>query len=171
LKPAGRPNQPDGADTVSFRFGTTTPETPRCGARASRTWSGPLVEDLPEGPQYYPPESTSDQPKSLAVPELIREKVLQLLAEEVPHSIAVVVDEIEPGDSPDVAVVHASIYVERDSQKGIVIGKGGRMLKEIGSRVRGDVEELLGSRVFLDLRVNVEPNWPRREGLLKQFGY
>jgi GTP-binding protein Era len=130
-----------------------------------------LVAGLPEGPQYYPPESISDQPQAMAVSEMVREKVLELLSEEVPHSIAVIVDEIEPGDSPDVLRVAASIYVERDSQKGIVIGKGGRMLKEIGTRARPDMEELLGSRVFLDLRVKVEPNWPRREALLERFGY
>jgi len=75
------------------------------------------------------------------------------------------------GEAPDVLFVQASVYVERDSQKGIVIGKGGRMLKEIGSRARADVEALLGSRVFLQLRVRVEPSWPRREGLLERFGY
>ncbi|HMC03878.1 MAG TPA: GTPase Era [Actinomycetota bacterium] len=130
-----------------------------------------LVDGLPEGPQYYPPGSVSDQPQAIAVSEMVREKVLELLSEEVPHSIAVVVDEMEPGDSPDVLLVTASIYVERDSQKGIVIGRGGRMLKEIGTRARPEVEELLGSRVFLDLRVKVEPNWPRREGLVERFGY
>ena len=130
-----------------------------------------LVEGLPEGPQYYPDGSVSDQPRATAASELIREKVLELLVEEVPHSVAVVVDDIEVGDQPDVLVVRASIYVERDSQKGIVIGRGGRMLKEIGSRARPDVEELLGSRVFLELRVKVEPNWPRREALLERFGY
>jgi len=130
-----------------------------------------LVGGLPEGPQYYPPESVSDQPRALAISEMIREKVLELLSEEVPHSVAVVVDEIEPGDSPEVLLVTASIYVERDSQKGIVIGRGGRMLKEIGTRARPEAEELLGSRVFLDLRVKVEPNWPRREGLVERLGY
>jgi GTP-binding protein Era len=130
-----------------------------------------LMEGLPEGPAYYPPDSVSDQPQAMAVSELVREKVLELLSEEVPHSVAVVVDEIEPGESPDVLLVTASIYVERDSQKGIVIGRGGRMLKEIGTRARPDVEALLGSRVFLDLRVKVEPNWPRREALLERFGY
>jgi GTP-binding protein Era len=130
-----------------------------------------LVDGLPEGPQYYPPESISDQPQAMAISEMVREKVLELLSEEVPHSIAVVVDEIEPGEAPDILLVTASIYVERDSQKGIVIGKGGRMLKEIGTRARPDVEELLGRRVFLDLRVKVEPNWPRREALLERFGY
>jgi GTP-binding protein Era len=130
-----------------------------------------LLAGLPEGPQYYPPESVSDQPQAVAVSEVIREKVLELLAEEVPHSVAVVVDEIEPGEAPDVLLVQASVYVERDSQKGIVIGKGGRMLSEIGSRARPDIEALLGSRVFLQLRVRVEPSWPRREGLLERFGY
>jgi GTP-binding protein Era len=130
-----------------------------------------LVDGLPEGPQYYPPESISDQPRARAISEMVREKVLELLSEEVPHSIAVVVDEIEPGEAPDILLVTASIYVERDSQKGIVIGRGGRMLKEIGTRARPDVEELLGHRVFLDLRVKVEPNWPRREALLERFGY
>ena len=143
-------------------------------ARALGDWKDlvrALVDGLPEGPQYYPPESVSDQPRAMAVSEMVREKVLELLSEEVPHSIAVVVDEIEPGDSPDVLLVTASIYVERESQKGIVIGRGGRMLKEIGARARPEVEELLGSRVFLDLRVKVEPNWPRREGLVERFGY
>jgi len=130
-----------------------------------------LVDGLPEGPQYYPGGSVSDQPRAMAVSERVREKVLELLSEEVPHSIAVVVDEIEPGDSPDILLVTASIYVERDSQKGIVIGRGGRMLREIGTRARPAIEELLGSRVFLDLRVKVEPSWPRREAMLERFGY
>ena len=146
--------------TTSSTRGTGVPDVVRA-----------LVEGLPEGPQYYPPEAVSDQPQALAVSEIIREKVLELLAEEVPHSVAVVVDEIEPGEAPDVLFVQASVYVERDSQKGIVIGKGGRMLREIGSRARPDVEALLGSRVFLQLRVRVEPSWPRREGLLERFGY
>lgn len=130
-----------------------------------------LVAGLPEGPAYYPAESVSDQPTAIAAAELIREKALALLAEEVPHSVAVVVDEIADGDSPGVRVVSASVYVERDSQKGILIGKGGRTLKEIGTRARPDLEELLGTKVFLDLRVRVSPNWPRREDRLERFGY
>lgn len=130
-----------------------------------------LVEGLPEGPQYYPSESVRDQSDAMAVSEMIREKVLELLAQEVPHSVAVVVDEIAPGESPDVLAISAYIYVERDSQKGIVIGKGGSMLKEIGTRARPDIEALLGSKVFLDLRVRVEPGWPRRDALVERFGY
>lgn len=130
-----------------------------------------LVAGLPEGPAYYPPEAVSDQPVALAAAERIREKALGLLAEEVPHSVAVVVDEIADGDTPGVRVVSASVYVERDSQKGILIGKGGRTLKEIGTLARPDLEELLGAPVFLDLRVRVSPNWPRREDRLERFGY
>jgi GTP-binding protein Era len=130
-----------------------------------------LVDLLPAGPQYYPVGSLSDQPQALAASELIREKLLELLSEEVPHSVAVVVDEIEPGNDPAVAVVSASIYVERDSQKGIVIGKHGALLKEAGVRARPEIEALLGTRVFLDLRVRVEPGWPRHEGKLERFGY
>ena len=130
-----------------------------------------LVERLPVGPQYYPPESVSDQSHAQAASELIREKVLALLSQEVPHSIAVVIDEIEQGEEADLKVVSASIYVERDSQKGIVIGKGGQMLKEIGSRARPDIEALLGSRVFLDLRVRLQRAWPRNEDQLERFGY
>lgn len=130
-----------------------------------------LVAMLPEGPRYYPAESHSDQPQALAAAELIREKLLGLLAQEVPHSVAVVVDEIEPGDTPGLQVVSASIYVERDSQKGIVIGRGGAMLREVGTLARPDIEVLLGTRVFLNLRVRVEPGWPRHEGKLERFGY
>jgi GTP-binding protein Era len=130
-----------------------------------------LVDLLPAGPEYYPVGSLSDQPQALAASELIREKLLELLSEEVPHSVAVVVDDIEPGDDPAVAVVSASIYVERESQKGIVIGKHGALLKEAGVRARPEIEALLGTRVFLDLRVRVEPGWPRHEGKLERFGY
>jgi len=130
-----------------------------------------LVAGLPEGPAYYPPEAVSDQPLAQAAAERIREKALGLLSEEVPHSVAVVVDEIADGDTPGVRLVSASVYVERESQKGILIGKGGRTLKEIGTLARPDLEELLGSKVFLDLRVRVSPNWPRREDRLERFGY
>ncbi|MGH2719626.1 MAG: GTPase Era, partial [Actinomycetota bacterium] len=130
-----------------------------------------LVKLLPEGPQYYPPDSPGDQSPELAAAELIREKLLGLLAEEVPHSVAVMVDEIEPGSGGAVTRVSASIYVERDSQKGIVIGKGGALLREVGTRARPDIEALLGAHVFLDLRVRVRPGWPRHENDLERFGY
>jgi GTP-binding protein Era len=130
-----------------------------------------LVGLVPEGPLYYPSDSLTDQPEQLVVAELIREKVLDLTREEVPHSIAVVVEEMGPREGSDLIDIQASIYAERDSQKGILIGRGGRMLREIGSRARREIEALLGSRVFLDLRVKIEPHWPRREALLRRFGY
>ena len=131
-----------------------------------------LVGHLPEGPLYYPPDAVTDQPEAQIIAELIREKVLEFTHEEVPHSVAVVVEEIirrnEAGEDVEIDAV---IYVERDSQKGIVIGKGGKMLKEVGIRARRDIEALLGSHVFLHLRVKVERDWQRRASLVARFGY
>lgn len=130
-----------------------------------------VVERLDEGPLYYPPDAVTDQPERHLVAELLREKLLELLHEEVPHSIAVVVDDMWSEDDSDVVNVDLTIYVERDSQKGIVIGKGGRILKEAGTRARAEIEALLGSRIFLHQRVKVERDWQRREGMVDRFGY
>ena len=129
-----------------------------------------IVERLPEGPPMYPPDAITDQPTHRTIAELIREKVLDLTREEVPHSVAVVVDEMSTEDDGTVQIA-ASIYVERDSQKGIVIGRGGRLLKEAGTRARRDIEELLGSHVFLDLRVKVERDWQSYDDRVARFGY
>lgn len=125
---------------------------------------------LPEGPMYYPADMQTDQPERVLVAELVREKVVELTREEVPHSIAVVVDEMEAGEG-DLVTVDTTIYVERESQKGIVIGKGGALLKEVGTRARREIEPLLGSRVLLRLRVKVERDWQRRASLVDRFGY
>jgi GTP-binding protein Era len=130
-----------------------------------------LVELLPAGPQYYPAGTLTDQPEAVLVAEIVREKALELTREEVPHSVAVVVDEMELREGTDLVDVHALIYVERDSQKAILIGRGARMLKEIGTRARREIEALLGSRVFLDLRVRVQAHWQRSAALLERFGY
>ncbi len=130
-----------------------------------------IVELLPEGPTYYPEDVVSEQPESFVVGELVREKVLQLTREEVPHSVAVMVDEMEKREDRDLVDIDATIYVERESQKGIIIGKGGRMLKEIGSRARQEIERLLGNQVFLNLQVKVEKDWSKRPEILKRFGY
>lgn len=130
-----------------------------------------VIERLPEGPLYYPPDAVTDQPQEQQVAELIREKVLDLMREEVPHSVAVAVDEIAPDDELDRLNIAATIYVERDSQKGIVIGRGGATLKDIGTRARRDIESMLGKRVYLDLRVGVERDWQRRDALIARFGY
>lgn len=130
-----------------------------------------IVELLPEGPKYYPDDMVTDRPVSFIVAELIREKALQLTREEVPHSVAVQVEEMERREDKDLIDIDAVIYVERDSQKGIVIGKGGRMLKEIGTRARREIEPLLGEKVFLRLHVKVEKDWAKRPQMIKRLGY
>ena len=133
-----------------------------------------LIEEvekyLPEGPQYYPEEMVTDQPERLIVAELVREKALQLTRDEVPHAIAVDVDEMKARDNGD-TYIRATIYVERDSQKGILIGAKGSMLKEIGKLARADIEMLLGTRVFLDLWVKVKKDWRDRDSVLRGFGF
>jgi GTP-binding protein Era len=129
-----------------------------------------ILERLPEGPLYYPPGTRTDQPPPLFVAELIREKLLQRTREEVPHSIAVVTDDFEERDD-GLLEIHALVFVERDSQKGIVIGKGGQTLKTVGTEAREEIEVLFGRRVFLDLRVKVEKDWQRRAYALERLGF
>jgi GTP-binding protein Era len=125
---------------------------------------------LSPGPQYYPDDMVTDQPERLIIAELVREKVLTLTREEIPHAIAVDIEEIVQRSNEDV-YIRAVIYVERESQKGIVIGAGGVLLKEIGRLARTDIENLLGSKVFLDLWVKVKKDWRNRDGILRSFGY
>ncbi|MBW8348148.1 GTPase Era [Bacillus sp. IITD106] len=126
---------------------------------------------LPEGPQYYPEDQITDHPERFIVSELIREKALHLTREEVPHSIAVLIDKMEQKDNQDIIHIMATIIVERDSQKGIVIGKQGKMLKEIGQRARVDIENLLGSKVFLELWVKVQKDWRNKAFHLRDYGF
>jgi len=125
---------------------------------------------LPEGPLYYPEEDLTDQPVSFIVAELIREKALKLTRDEVPHSLAVEVEEFE-SKPQNKTYLRAVIYTERDSQKGIVIGKNGQMLKNIGEQSRQDIEAMLGRPVYLDLWVRVKKNWRDNEVNLRQLGY
>ncbi|MGY3765172.1 GTPase Era [Vagococcus vulneris] len=129
-----------------------------------------LVDHMPEGPQYYPADMVTDHPEYFIVSELIREKVLQLTEQEIPHSVAVVTESMQR-DPYDKVHIQATIIVERDSQKGIIIGKGGKMLKEIGTRSRKDIENLLGNKVFLELWVKVQKNWRDKRKDLQNFGY
>jgi len=126
---------------------------------------------LPEGPQYYPDDQVTDHPERFIISELIREKVLHLTHEEIPHSIAVVIDKIERENGKDLIHVLATIIVERDSQKGIVIGKKGALLKEVGKRARLDIEHLLGSKVFLELWVKVQKDWRNKITQLRDYGF
>jgi GTP-binding protein Era len=123
-----------------------------------------LVGLLPEGPLYFPPEQRTDLPPEVQVAELVREKALQLTRDEVPHAITVEVEELTE------RLVRAIVYVETESQKQIVIGKGGAMVKEIGVRARPEIELLLGHDVFLELQVKVKPKWRRDERLLERLG-
>lgn len=125
---------------------------------------------LEQGPQYYPDDMITDQPERMIIAELIREKVLHHTREEIPHAIAVDIEEITTRANDDL-YVRAVIYVERESQKGIVIGAGGQLLKEVGRMAREDIQNLLGSKIYLDLWVKVKKDWRNRDGILRSFGY
>ena len=128
-----------------------------------------LLEHLPEGPAYYPDDEFTDQPLEIRLAEIVREKALAVTRQEVPHSIAVMVEELEEAEG--LTTVHMSLIVERDSQKGIVIGKGGETLKTIGTRAREEMELVLGRKVFLDLRVKVLKEWQRDPKALQRLGF
>ncbi|CDQ18035.1 GTP-binding protein Era [Halobacillus karajensis] len=130
-----------------------------------------LKKHLPEGPQFYPEDQITDHPERFVISEFIREKVLHLTREEIPHSVAVVIEGIEPRDEHNKVHIQAAIVVERKSQKGIIIGKQGSMLKEIGKRARKDIESLLGSKVYLELWVKVQKDWRNKQIQLSDFGY
>lgn len=131
---------------------------------------GEVRRRLPPGPRYYPEDVVTDQPERFLAAEAIREKALLLTREEVPHAIAVDVEEMERRHA-GMVYVRATVYVERDSQKGIVIGQGGGMLREIGRLARQDLEALLGSQLYLDLWVKVKPDWRNRDASLSGLGY
>jgi GTP-binding protein Era len=130
-----------------------------------------LAELLPEGPEYYSSDMVTDRSERFAVQEFIREKVFELTGEEIPYSVAVTVEDWEEKPERGMVVIYATIHVERESQKGIVIGKGGHLIKEIGRRSRFEIEPLLGRGVYLDLRVTVDRNWTKDPKALRRFGY
>lgn len=129
-----------------------------------------LIQYMPEGPQYYPDDQITDHPEQFVVAELIREKILHMTHEEIPHSVAVQIEDMSV-DEKGIVHISALIYVERDSQKGIVIGKNGRLLKEIGRLAREDIERLLGSKIFLQCWVKVKKDWRNQERMLREFGF
>ena len=134
-----------------------------------------LVAQLPPGPAFYPDGELTDEPEEVLMAELIREAALEGVRDELPHSLAVVIEEMElrPGRPEDQALidVHAILYVERDSQKGIVIGKGGARLREVGTAARIQIEKLLGTKVYLELRVKIAKNWQRDPKQLGRLGF
>jgi GTPase len=131
-----------------------------------------LAAALPPGPAYYPDGELTDEPEEILMAEFIREAALEGVREELPHSLAVVIDEVNQREGRDDLIdVHAVLYVERDSQKGIVIGKGGARLREVGTAARAQIEKLLGTKVYLDLRVKVAKNWQRDPKQLGRLGF
>lgn len=130
-----------------------------------------LVEHMPYGPQYYPPEMVTDQPEQFIIAELIREKALEYLHEEIPHGIGVEITHMEEREDRPLVDIRATIYCEKKSHKGIVIGKQGRMLQKIGSKARKDIEKLLGVQVYLELWVKIKDDWRDNIGVLKDLGY
>jgi GTP-binding protein Era len=129
-----------------------------------------IVARLPEGPQYYPPETMTDQPERVIAAEMIREQVFHQMRQEIPYATTVTVESFKE-DRPDLIRIEATIHVERDSQKGILIGKKGESLKKIGTAARKDIERLTGTKVYLELFVRVEKNWSRDPRALRRFGY
>lgn len=128
-----------------------------------------LIDRLEPGPYYYPPDLVTDQPERFIMGELIREQILLLTHEEVPHSVAIAIDQVE--EDPDITRILATIHVERDSQKGIVIGKGGSMLKAIGTEARQQISKLVMGKVYLELFVKVQPKWRQSRTRLSELGY
>jgi GTP-binding protein Era len=127
-----------------------------------------VLKRLPVGPKYFPDDQLTDQPERFVVAEMIREKVFELTKDEIPYSTAVVIEEMK--EEPEITRITAIIYVERDSQKGILIGKGGAMLKQIGTLARRDAEKLLGAKIFLQLWVKVKKGWREDDRMLKNIG-
>lgn len=150
-------------------FAAYVPVSARIGSGIAELVSE-IIDRLPEGPAYYPPGVTTDQPEDLVIAEIVREKFLDRLREELPHSLVVVVEDLEQRGNGLIDIA-ADVIVERQSQKGIVIGKGGSLLKTAGTEARHDLEALLGNRVNLSLQVKVEPDWQRRPQLLDRLGF
>lgn len=170
--------------TAIFRFMEVVPISALTGDGVERLLD--VIKGLlPEGPMYFPEDEITDKPERVIVAEMIREKVFNFTHEEIPYSVVVIVEEFKEkageetggdrrggkGGGPGVVSIRAIINVERDSQKGIIIGKGGRMLKRIGTASREDIEKFLGSRVYLELFVRVSKDWTRSPKALKEFGY
>lgn len=129
-----------------------------------------ISNNLDDGPMYYPEDQISDNPESFIISEIIREKILLLTKEEVPHSIAVVVEQMKRDDK-DLLNIFATIFVERSSQKKIIIGSGGKMIKEIGTLARKDIVMLLGEKIYLELFVKIEEDWREKKNVLRRMGY
>jgi GTP-binding protein Era len=145
-----------------------------CSAKSGRqldTLSDVLVSLCDEGPAFYPDGELTDEPEQVLMAEFIREAALEGVRDELPHSLAVVIEEVVPRDGSEIVDVYAHLFVERDSQKGIIIGRKGARLKEVGTAARGQIERLLGTKVYLDLHVKVAKDWQRDPKQLGRLGF
>jgi len=154
----------------AYAFAEIVPISASAGDNVDRLESL-LVQYAPAGQPFYPPDELSDRPERFFIAEIIREQAFALLHQELPYAMAVQVEAVRAREGRDLTDVEATIYVEKEAQKGIVIGAGGKMLKRIGGRARPEIEELLGTRVFLRLWVKVQQGWRKDEGALRRFGY
>ncbi|MEK3788239.1 MULTISPECIES: GTPase Era [Paenibacillus] len=152
-----------------YDFSEIVPVSAKLGNNVDRLLEQ-IARYLPEGPQYYPDDQVTDHPEQFVIAELVREKILHMTREEIPHSIAVIIEDMRKQDN-GIVQISAVIYVERDSQKGIIIGKQGAMLKEVGKQARKDIENLLGSKIFLELWVKVKKDWRNQERVLRDLGF
>jgi len=154
----------------AYAFAEIVPISATAGDNVDRLESL-LVQYAPAGQPFYPPDELSDRPERFFIAEIIRERAFALLHQELPYAVAVQVEAVKAREGQDLTDVEATIYVEKEAQKGIVIGAGGKMLKRIGERARPEIEELLGTRVFLRLWVKVQQGWRKDEAALRRFGY
>lgn len=154
----------------AYAFAEIVPISASAGDNVDRLESL-LVQYAPAGQPFYPPDELSDRPERFFIAEIIREQAFALLHQELPYAMAVQVEAVRAREGRDLTDVEATIYVEKEAQKGIVIGAGGKMLKRIGERARPEIEELLGTRVFLRLWVKVQEGWRKDAAALRRFGY
>jgi GTP-binding protein Era len=154
----------------AFPFAEIVPISATAGDNLDRLESL-LVQYAPVGQPFYPPEELSDRPERFFIAEILREQAFALLHQELPYAVAIQVEVVKAREARDLTDVEATIYVEKDAQKGIVIGAGGKMLKQVGERARPEIEQLLGTRVFLRLWVKVQEGWRKDAAALRRFGY
>ncbi|MFP4194335.1 MAG: GTPase Era [Desulfobacterales bacterium] len=154
----------------AFEFAQIIPVSAKEGTQVPELMEA-MAKLLPEGPPYYPEDALTDRPERFIVAEMIREKVFENTGQEIPYSTAVTIEEFSEDPERARISIHAAVHVERNSQKGILIGRQGRMLKEIGTEARSDIQSLLGARVFLKLFVRVEKNWSKNHKAIRKLGY
>ena len=153
-----------------FDFAQIIPVSARGGSGVPQLLSE-IEPYLPEGPQYYPGDMLTDLPEKFIAAEMVREKIMRRTNEEIPYGVGVQVDSFEEKPEKNLVVIQATIHVERDSHKKIIVGKGGQMIRSIGKEARKDIERLLGTRIFLELFVRVDKDWSQNERMLRELGY